>query len=137
MSCIIGRKFQHDGVHAIPFSSRRGAIIEKMSEMASASPAQHFYSVHPERFVRLIDDSPLPYGFEEAWPATGACKFRIGTEKLVAADSAIVCAEAFKVPIFPGEGSFGVFLPGYGVHIGRKYFFPGGVRDIQNRRIGA
>lgn len=137
MSGIIGRKFQHNGVHAIAFSGRRGAVVEKMTEMASAPPAQHFYSVHPERSIRLIDDSPLPYGFEEAWPAAGACKFRIGSEKPVAADSTIVCAEAFKVPVFSCEGSFGVFLPCNGVHTGRKYFFPGGVRDIQNRCIGA
>ena len=99
-----------EGVHAIPQSRRRGAVVEDVAEVAVAEAAGDGGADHHEGAVDGFDDVFFGDGLVEAGPAGAGVEFGGAEEEGEVAGAAAEEAGAVFIPTVAGEGALGGFV---------------------------
>src|SRR5205085_6840416 len=104
---LLLREVEGDGVHAVPLSRRRRAVVEDVSEVRAAAGAVDLDAVHPVAVV--VDElDVLPVDrLGEARPSGAGLELRVRREQLAATRGTSIEPVALLERVLPGEGSLG------------------------------
>jgi hypothetical protein len=101
---------QGDGVQAMTFASRCGAIWKHMTQMAAAARTDFLKPNHSIARITHATDMGFIIGFEETRPAGPGIKLGAGPEERQAAKAAGVNTVLMIVEEYAAEGSLGAVL---------------------------
>jgi hypothetical protein len=117
-------ELQSAGVDAVPLARRRGAVVEDVAEVATATFAQDLGAGHAETRILPELDVLRHRGLVEARPAGAGVELRPGGEQLRAAARASVGAVVLDVDVLAGERPLSRLTPQHLVLLGTQSLAP-------------
>ena len=116
-------EFEADGVDAVAFARGSRAVVEHVSQVASARAAEHFHPGHAVRPVGFRHDFVL-VRLVEAGSARSCIELVAGFEKNCPATRAGIVPFFFVVLKLSGKRHLGSFFAQHVVLFGGELFFP-------------
>ena len=117
-------ELQRDGIDAVAFAGRGGAVVEDVAQVRVAPAAPDLDAFHAVATVGLRFDMLLARRRAKARPTTAGVELRPGKEQHLPATHAAVCAVGFRVAVLAGERRLGAGLTRDAVLFGREVVAP-------------